>query len=519
MGLIEFNNFSLAFGDKVLFKDANFFVNKFDKMGIVGVNGAGKSTLLKMLTKEVLYDKGELNINPNVKIGYLDQHALIDRDKSVMDYLRESFQSLFDADKKLELTYEKMASASTDEELISLTNQTEKIMQFLQSNDFYSIDGKIRKVADGLGVTDFGLDTKVRTLSGGQRAKVRLAKLLLEKPDVILLDEPTNFLDTSHIEWLTNYIKSTEDTFIVVSHDEKFLADITTCIVDVDEKTVTRYNENFAKFVQDKQMRKEMQQNAYDRQQKKIEQTTKLIDRFRYKATKASMVQSRIKALNKMELVEKPTEHSRPTFLFNYKMLGSKILLETTNLKIGYNGKSLLNKPITLTLEKGEKLAITGFNGIGKSTFLKTIAGIIPAVSGEFKFATNTIIGYYEQDNIFEDDSMTPLQYILSEFPRLTETEARNYLARSGLKSKEVQEPIKSLSGGEQGKIKICKLMLTPCNILILDEPTNHLDHNAIEQLSVAIKKFGGTVLFVSHDKEFVKRNADKILSFEQLLG
>lgn len=517
MGLIEFNNFSLAFGEKVLFNNASFFVNKFDKMGIVGVNGAGKSTLLKMLIGEVLYDKGSLNINPNVKLGYLDQHALIDSEKSVFDYLRESFKQVFDADKKLALTYEKMAAASTEQELINLTNQTEKLLQFLEVNDFYSLDGKIRKVADGLGVTDFGLDTPVKNLSGGQRAKVRLAKLLLEKPDVILLDEPTNFLDTSHIEWLTNYIISTEGTFIVVSHDEKFLSDITTCIVDIDDKLAVRYNENFAKFVADKKMRKELQQNAYDRQQKKISETTKLIDRFRYKATKASMVQSRIKSLNKLELIEKPTEHSKPTFLFNYKMLGSKILLDVTNLKVGYNGKSLLNKPINLTLEKGEKLAITGFNGIGKSTFLKTIAGIIPAIRGEFKLATNTIIGYYEQDNVFDDDELTPLEYILSEFPKLTETEARNYLARSGLKAKEVKEPIKSLSGGEQGKIKICKLMLTPCNILILDEPTNHLDHNAINQLSVAIKKFGGTVLFVSHDKQFVKNNADRIISFEEL--
>lgn len=517
MGLIEFNNFSLSFGEKALFNDASFFVNKSDKMGIVGVNGAGKSTLLKLLTGQVLYDKGNLKINPNVKLGYLDQQALIDSDKSVMDYFRESFQEIYDMDKKLTLTYEKMATASTNEELIVLTNQTEKIMQYLEINDFYSLDGKIRKVAEGLGVTELGLDTPVRNLSGGQRAKVRLTKLLLEKPDVILLDEPTNFLDTSHIEWLTNHIVDSDGTFVVVSHDEKFLGNITTCIVDIDNKVATRYNVGFAKYVLDKKLRKEQQQNAFNRQQKKIEKTTQLIDRFRYKATKASMVQSRIKTLSKMQLIEKPTEHTRPTFLFNYKTLGSKILLEITNLKIGYNGKSLLKAPLTITLEKGEKLAITGFNGIGKSTFLKTIAGIIPAISGEFKFATNTIIGYYEQDNIFEDEQMTPVQYILSEFPKLTETEARSCLARCGLKSKEVNEPIRSLSGGEQGKIKICKLMLTPCNILILDEPTNHLDHNAIEQLSVAIKKFGGTVLFVSHDKQFVKDNADRVISFEEL--
>ena len=519
MGLIDFNNFSLSFGDKVIFQNTNFVVNKFDKMGIVGINGAGKSTLLKMLTGQILYDNGSLVINPNIKIGYLDQHALIDSEKTVMEYLQESFASLYEADKKLISLYEKMGSATTDDEIILITNQTEKIMQMLEVNGFYAIDGKIRRVADGLGVTDFGLDTLVKTLSGGQRAKVRLCKLLLEKPDVILLDEPTNFLDVEHIEWLEDYIVNTEGTFIVISHDEKFLAKITTCICDIDDKTVTRYNENFEKYVLDKKLRKEQQQNSFKSQQKKIEDMTKLIDRFRYKATKASMVQSRIKVLDKMEKIEPPSSHSKPNFLFSYKPLGSKILLQVSNLKIGYNGVPLLKKSINIELEKGEKLAITGFNGIGKSTFLKTLAGVIPAISGEFKYATNVVLGIYEQDNIFEDDSMTPVQYILSEYPKLTETEARSNLARCGLKSKEVNEPLKSLSGGEQGKVKICKLMLHPCNIIFLDEPTNHLDHNAVEQLSVAIKEFGGTILFVSHDKNFVSQNADKVLLMEDLLN
>lgn len=518
MGLIEFKNFSLSFGDKVIFDNANFFVNKFDKMGIVGVNGAGKSTLLKMLTGELLYDKGSLEINSKAKVGYLDQHALIESDKSIMDYLRESYQEIYDADKKLTDTYFKMSETQDEQALISLTNQTEKLMAFLDQNDFYSLDSKIKKIADGLGITAFNLDSPVKNLSGGQRAKVRLAKLLLEKPDVILLDEPTNFLDVEHIDWLSGYILSTEGTFLVISHDEKFLAKIANCICDIDEKSVTRYNEGFEKYLEEKKLRKVQQLNSFERQQKKIESMTKLIDRFRYKATKASMVQSRIKTLNKMDIIEKPTEHSRPTFLFNYKKLGNKILLEVNNLQIGYNGVPLLKKSINLALERGEKLAITGFNGIGKSTFLKTLAGNIPQINGTFKFSTNVVIGYYEQDNIFDDGEQTPLQFILSEYPKLTESEARGYLARAGLKSKEVNESIKSLSGGEQSKIKICKLMLFPCNILILDEPTNHLDHNAIEQLSVAIKKFDGTVLFVSHDKNFVKNNADKVLQMEDLL-
>lgn|SRR5574344_479939 len=517
MSQIEIKNFDMSFGDKIIFKDANFFVNTGDKMGIVGVNGAGKSTLLKIINKEVFYDKGEYYINSKVKIGYLDQQALIDSEKDIMEYLRESYANLYEASAKLEKAYFDMGSAD-EQKLVALTNKTEELSEFLEENDFYSIDSTIKKVADGLGITAFNLETKVKTLSGGQRAKVRLAKLLLEEPDILLLDEPTNFLDTEHIEWLSNYLNTFGKTFVVVSHDENFLSKITNCICDVDNQKITRYNVGFEQFVKDKELATNQQQQNFERQQKKIGTMTRLIERFRYKATKASMVQSRIKVLDKMEKIEPPAKHFKPHFSFCYKKLGSKILLEVKNLKVGYT-KPLLNGQINVTLERGEKLAITGFNGIGKSTFLKTIAGIIPALSGEFKLATNTIIGYYEQDNIFEDSEITPIDYILREYPKLTEKDARSSLAKAGVTAKQALDKIKTLSGGEQSKIKLCKLMLFPCNILILDEPTNHIDHNAILELSSAIKKFEGTVLFVSHDTEFVKNNADKILNLEDLLS
>ena len=516
MSLLEIKHLDMSFGDKVLLKDANFVVNKGDKMGVVGVNGAGKSTLLKIVVGDILYDKAEYSKNPKVKIGYLDQQALIDSEKTVEDYLRESFASLYEANARLEKLYEDMAFAN-ENKLLQLTNKTEELTNFLQDNQFYAIDSQIGRVVGGLGISAFGLKTKVKTLSGGQRARVRLAKLLLEKPNLILLDEPTNFLDAEHIEWLADYLKNFDGTFVVVSHDEKFLAQVTNCIVDVDNQVLTRYNEPYLQFLSHKEQNKAQQQKNYDGQQRKIDSMTKLIDRFRYKASKASMVQSRIKVLEKMEKIEPPTEHAKPTFLFCYKPLGSKILLKVNNLQIGYQ-KPLLKKSINLVLERGQKLAITGFNGIGKSTFLKTLAGIIPTISGDFEFATNTVIGYYEQDNIFEFPTMTPTQYILSEYPNLTESEARSHLAQCGVTSKQATEKICTLSGGEQAKTKICKLTLFPCNILILDEPTNHLDHNAIAQLSTAIKKFDGTVLFVSHDKDFVKDNADIVLSMEKLL-
>lgn len=517
MGLLEIKNMSLSFGDKVIFNNVDFFVNKGDKMGVVGVNGAGKSTLLKILNKDVFYDKGSYTINPNIKIGYLDQQALINSEKDIMDYLRESYQTIYDADKKLTATYEKMAFASTDDELIKLTEQTEKLMEFLQNNDFYSLDGKIEKVADGLGINAFGLNTKVKTLSGGQRAKVRLAKLLLEKPDVLLLDEPTNFLDAEHINWLSNFLANFDGTFVVVSHDEDFLARITNCICDVDCNKITRYNQDYNNFLLARQVQREQHEKNYKKQQQKIEKLEDYIARNLARASTTKMAQSRQKQLAKMEIIDKPTTHSKPTFLFNYKRLGSEILLRVDNLTIGYD-KPLLKKPINLVLKRGEKLAITGFNGIGKSTFLKTISGVLPAISGNFKFATNVVIGYYEQELCFENSNQTPLEYIWDEYPKLTEREVRGALAKCALKAEHIAEPLNKLSGGEQSKVKICQLMLKPCNILILDEPTNHMDANAIAQLSTAIKNFEGTVLFVSHDKNFVKQNADKILQLEELL-
>lgn len=517
MGLLEIKNMSLSFGDKVIFNNVDFFVNKGDKMGIVGVNGAGKSTLLKILSKDVFYDKGSYSINPNIKIGYLDQQALINSEKDIMDYLRESYQPIYDADKKLSATYEKMAYATTEAEFLKLTEQTEKLMEFLQNNDFYSLDGKIEKVANGLGINTFGLNTKVKTLSGGQRAKVRLAKLLLEKPDVLILDEPTNFLDVEHISWLSNFLSNFDGTFVVVSHDTDFLSKITNCICDVDCNKITRYNEDYNHFVLSRQLRQEQHQKNYIKQQKTIEKLEDYIARNIARASTTKMAQSRQKQLEKMELIDKPTTHSKPTFLFNYKRLGSEILLQVNNLFIGYQ-QPLLSKPINLVLKRGEKLAITGFNGIGKSTFLKTISGSLPAIGGSFKLATNVVIGYYEQEHIFENSNLTPLQFIWDEYPKMTEREVRGALAKCGLRAEHIVEPIKKLSGGEQSKVKICKLMLYPCNVLILDEPTNHLDKNAIEQLSTAIKSFDGTVLFVSHDSGFVNQNADKVLQFEQLL-
>lgn len=515
MSIVDIKNLSLSFGDKIIFEGANFFVNKGDKMGLVGVNGAGKSTLIKILSGKVLVDKGDIFLHPKSTFGYLDQYAEIKSEKSIRNYLREAFAFLFDADKKLIDIYEKIGGTSDEEEVQRLVEQSEKLLEFLDANNFYAVDPLIEKVSSGLGVTDFGLDSPVANLSGGQRAKVMLTKLLLEKPDVILLDEPTNFLDVSHIDWLEKHIVSFEGTVVVVSHDEKFLKVITNCVCDVDNQKITRYSVGYDQYLKDKELRKEQHQKSYVAQQKEIARLEEFVAKNIARASTARMAQSRQKVLEKMEKIDRPAQKQKPTFMFKYRPLGSKILLDVTDLSVGYE-KPIL-PPISIELERGEKLAITGFNGIGKSTFLKTLAGIIPALNGNFKFATNVIIGYYQQDNAFYDGNLTPLEHILSEFPKLTEKEARAVLSRCGLTSQNISESLSRLSGGEQSKVKLCYLSLFPCNVLILDEPTNHLDYLALEQLETAIKSFDGTVLFVSHDKEFVKRVADRELNMEKL--
>lgn len=517
MSLIEIKNLNHSFGDKRVFNMANFVVNSGDKIGIVGINGAGKSTLFKILKGDVLPDSADIYFHPKARIGYLDQQAEIKSEKSIFDYLKEAFQSLYDMEQKMFDCYNNMATAGI-EELEKLSSQAEKYQDTLTNNGFYEIEPKIEKVCAGLGISDYGLDRPVKNLSGGQRAKVILAKLLLEKPDVLMLDEPTNFLDVDHIAWLEKYLIAFEGTFIVISHDEKFLTAICNTIYDIDEQTITKYNMSYKQYLEEKALRKDQYERAYNNQKKKIEKLEDFIARNSARASTARMAQSRQKQLDKIDILNKPTEKVQPTFQFNYRPIGSKVLLEIQNLEVGYNGKPLL-KPLSLTLLKGEKVAICGFNGIGKSTFLKTIAGLLEKISGDFKFATNTIIGYYEQDNIFPDPNQTPLSYIVGLYPKLTEGEARTALSRCGLTQKHIKEKIKVLSGGEQSKIKLCVLSLFPCNVLILDEPTNHLDYLAINQLKDAIKKFDGTVLFVSHDKQFVNELADNKINFEDLFS
>lgn len=516
MSIISINNFSQNYGDKLLFEDTSFMLNPNEKMGLTGVNGAGKSTLIKIIMGQVLVDKGEVYRNNKYNIVCLDQHAEINQDCSVKEYLAGAYAKLFALEEKLNKINERLATETDESKIESLMYQSGDIYEELEKNDFYAIDSEIQKIAVGLGVSAIGLDKKVNTLSGGQRAKAMLAKLLLESPDVMILDEPTNFLDVEHIEWLVKFINNSDKTFLIVSHDADFLNRVVNVVCDVDNNKINRYVGNLTQMEQVKLAKREQLEKGYKLQQKEIKKLEDYIARNKARASTANMAKSREKKLEKMDIIIPPSEQVKPTFSFNYKPFESSIVLKTFDLEVGYS-KPLL-KPINLEVRCGERIAITGFNGIGKSTFLKTLLGIIPSLSGSVNISKNVIPAYYEQENDFRGFDGTPLGYVSQEFPKINEKEIRSVLNKCGLNAIHMRKQICQLSGGEQSKIKLALLVLRPCNLLILDEPTNHLDKLAVERLKEAIEEFKGTVIFVSHNKQFVKDVSTRVINMESIV-
>ena len=515
MSIISITNFSQNFGDKLLFEDTSFMLNPGEKMGLTGVNGAGKSTLIKIIMGQVLVDKGEVYRNSKYKVVCLDQHAEIDMDCTIKEYLAGAYSHLFKLEEKLNKVNERLGVETDPDKLEKLMYESGDLFEQLEAQNFYAIDSEIQKVASGLGVTALGMETPVKTLSGGQRAKTMLAKLLLESPEVMILDEPTNFLDVEHIDWLIKFINSSEKTFLIVSHDVAFLNAVVTVISDVDNFKINRYVGNLDKMNAVKEARREQLEKGYIQQQKEVKKLEDYIARNKARAATAGMARSREKKLEKMDMIVPPSEIIKPTFSFNCKTFQSTVVLKTDKLEVGYS-KPLL-KPITMEVRNRERIAITGFNGIGKSTFLKTILGIIPSISGNVEISKNVITGYFEQDNDFREFEGTPLNYVSSVYPKLNERDIRSVLNKCGLNTVHCRKQVKQLSGGEQSKIKLAILVLKPCNLLILDEPTNHLDVQAVDRLQEAILEFDGTVIFVSHSKEFVKNVATRVINLENI--
>ena len=513
MSLLEVKSLSHTYGDRKLYNNACFELYKGEHMGVVGINGAGKSTLLKIICGTVIPDEGEIKWQSNIKIGILDQYAEIIGDYNVYDYLKTAFNELYKIEEKLNKLYEEMAY-----------NQNENIMkkaavyqEILDEKDFYSIDSTIKKVATGLGIDAIGYDKDLKKLSGGQRAKIILAKLLLQKPDILLLDEPTNFLDKEHIKWLSEYLRDFKGAFIIVSHDFDFLDTITTCICDVDHKNIRKYSGGYLAFLKQKERLQEDYVRRYSEQQREIEKLEKYIVKNKVRASTAKMAKGRQKQLDKIEKIDAPSFKTlKPVIKFKYVEATPTNALSIKNLEVGYRYKIL--PQLNFSIKNGEKVVITGFNGIGKSTLLKTIIGEIKSLSGKVKFGENIKPGYYEQDLKWENDGMNPIEIISDEFPKMTRNEIRKHLSQCGVKSETALQSIKSLSGGEQSKVKLCRLTLTLCNLLILDEITNHMDLESKVALKEALISYGGTVVLVSHEASFYEDLADRIINIEEMI-
>ena len=509
MGLLDVINLTHGFGDKTLYQNASFELFKGEHMGIVGRNGTGKTTLLNTLTGEIIPDAGEIRWQKGIKIGYLDQHAKIDREVNVFDYLKTAFSELYQTEARLTEIYEKMATDCSEKVL----KRAADLQSLLENSGFYELESRILKIADGLGITALGMDSMLENLSGGQRAKVILAKLLLEEPDVLLLDEPTNFLDREHVSWLTDYLKTYEGAYMVISHDFSFLDKVTTCICDIEFTTIKKYNGNMTKFIELKGLRRESYIREFEAQKKEIKKYEDYIAKNKVRASTAAMAKSRQKQLDKIDRLASPEVIPKPNFRFTAEHTSTQRSLSVKDLEIGYD-YPLLAK-LNFKVESGQKIVITGFNGIGKSTLLKTLIKKIPALSGKFKFAETIKIAYFEQDLNWDDPSLTPIQIVADAYPRLTQSQLRRYLAQCGLKAKSMLQPVSSLSGGEQAKVKICLLMLIKANFLILDEPTNHLDVDAKEVLKEELIRWTGGLILVSHEAGFYQDWADAIIAIE----
>lgn len=512
MSILSVENLSHGFGDRAIFKDVSFRMLKNEHIGLIGANGEGKSTFMNIITGKLMPDEGKLEWAKNIRIGYLDQHSVLRDEDSIVDVLRSAFMFLFEIEARVNDICDELSRAD-DDRMNELMEELGVLQDLLTAHDFYTIDAKVMEVAKALGLADLGLDKKAGELSGGWRTKLLLAKLLLEKPDILLLDEPTNYLDEEHIYWLKNYLINYENSFILISHDMEFLNSVVNIIYHMDNGSLDRYVGDYNKFLEVYEMKKNQLEAEYKRQQQQIAKLTDFVQRNKARVATRNMAMSRQKMLDKMEKIELKEEKPKPEFNFKESSSSGKLIFETKNLVIGYD--EALSRKIDLYIEKGEKVVFVGANGIGKTTLLKTLLGEIKPLSGNVVKGDYQNIGYFEQE-IKEQNTNTCIQEIWNEFPAYTQYEVRSALAKCGLLTKHIESQVRVLSGGEQAKVRLCKLINRPSNILVLDEPTNHLDIDAKEELKRALMNYKGTVIFICHEREFYDGLATRIIDCKE---
>lgn len=503
MSILTISNLTHTFDGKILFEDANLNINNGEHIGIVGLNGAGKSTFMNILCGKLVQDVGDVRWLSGIKWGYLDQHADIDRSLTVMEYLEQAFEQLFRLNDTLESVYKEMETEQDADKLDKLISRSSGIMETLSKENFFELDSSIKKVANGLGVGAFGYESNISTLSGGQRAKLMLARLLLSELDVIMLDEPTNFLDIEHIDWLTKFLNDYKGTVLVISHDTEFLNNVCRNIISVEERKIKKYSGNYQAFLAASEINAKQHAQSFEKQQQQIKNIEEFIAKNKARAATAGMANSRKKMLDKMNIIDKPITIYPAEFNFPYLDLHTKDMLIVSELEIGYT-KALL-PPISLHLSSESKIWIRGTNGIGKSTLLKTLLGRIKRLSGTFQFSGSAKILYLEQDLEFRNNNDAAAAFMSDCFPRMNAKDIRSRLGGVGIKNELATKPISTLSGGEQVKVKLCSLMQNSSNILILDEPTNHLDVTAKDSLAKALQQYDGAIILVSHEKPFAE--------------
>ena len=512
MSILEVKNLSHGFGDRAIFENVSFRLLKGEHIGLVGANGEGKSTFMSIVTGKLQPDEGKVEWSKYVTAGYLDQHAVLEKGMTVRDVLRTAFDELFKTEERINEIYMSMAEEGADVD--ALMEEVGELQDRLETRDFYTLDAKIDEVARALGVMDFGMDTDVTDLSGGQRTKILLAKLLLEKPDILLLDEPTNYLDAEHIAWLKRYLQEYENAFVLISHDIPFLNDVINIVYHVENQDLVRYAGDYDNFQSVYAMKKAQLEAAYERQQKEIADLQDFVNRNKARVATRNMAMSRQKKLDKMEIIELQAEKPKPEFHFKESRTPGRFIFQTKDLVIGYD-RPLTKSPLNLTFERNQKVAIVGANGIGKTTLLKSLLGIIQPLEGEVETGDFIDLGYFEQEA--EGSRQTPLEAVWDAFPALNQAEVRAALAKCGLTSKHIESQIQVVSGGEQAKVRFCLLMNRENNVLVLDEPTNHLDVDAKEELKRALQAFKGSILMVCHEPEFYEGWTD-VWDFNELV-
>lgn len=504
--ILNVENLSHGFGDRAIFNNVSFRLLKGEHIGLIGANGEGKSTFMNIVTGKLMPDEGKVEWAKNIRVGYLDQHTVLEPGMTIGDVLRSAFSYLYEMEERMTAIFEAMADADA-EQMEAMMEESGTIQDLLTNHDFYVIDAKVDEIARAFGLAEIGLDRDVTELSGGQRTKVLLAKLLLEKPDILLLDE-------NHIEWLRRYLQEYENAFILISHDMEFLNSVVNIIYHMENQELNRYVGDYNKFLEVYEVKKAQLEAAYRRQQQEIGELKDFVARNKARVATRNMAMSRQKKLDKMDIIELAKEKPKPEFNFKEARAAGKVIFETDDLVLGYDKNAPLSKPINLRMERGEKIAIVGTNGIGKTTFLKSVLGLIKPVSGKAELGDYLYKGYFEQE--IKPGDNTCIEEIWDEFPSMSQYEVRSALAKCGLTTEHIESKVRVLSGGEQAKVRLCKLINIETNVLLLDEPTNHLDIDAKDELKRALKAYKGAILLVCHEPDFYNDVVDKVWNLEE---